>query len=303
MITLVTGFFNINRGEWKTFRRTNNTYLESFSKWAHLENELIVYVETKELEEAIIDIRSNYGLASKTKICVIKDIESIENQIYRQLKTIANNRIHRIWRLKNSNPEVTNADYNYVMFLKFWCLKHAAEELGCQNSLAWIDFGFAHNGALYPYEEDFAFEWDYDFDNKVTLFSLKELDERPAFDIINTMDTYIMGCIFVVPAAYAARLYNDIKLCLLSLLDLGYMDDDQILLLMVLRGHPEYITHLPSKWFLPIKQYGNEKMRIAEKNSGKLSFIKYNLRSIKRMLMRLQYYSRIDSHLKHVEYK
>lgn len=303
MITLVTGFFNINRGEWKTFQRSNNSYIEAFSKWAHLKNDLIVYVESEELKRAVIEIRSNYGLADKTKVRIVGEIEAIENSIYTQLHSIANNNIHKIWRLKDNNPEVINADYNYVMFMKFWCLNNAAQEFHCNENLAWIDFGFAHNGALYPNEEDFSFEWNFTFENKVTLFSLKEIDDRPAFDIINTMDTYIMGCIFVVPAVYAARLYEDIKTCLLSLMRLGYMDDDQILLLMVLRMHPEYVTHLPSKWFLPIKQYGNSEMRTTEINSRNKSYIRNALRKIKKAIMRMRYYRRIDTHIKFIEYK
>lgn len=302
MITLVTAFFNINRGNWKTFTRSSETYLEAFSKWAHMKNDLIIYLEDEGIKERVLEIRRKYGLLEKTHVYIIKAIEKIDEEIYQQLKEIEKDNIHQIWRLKPHNPEVINSDYNYVMYLKFWCIKHATEYYKLNENIAWIDFGYAHNGSLYPYEEDFSFEWDYEFGNKVTLFSIKEIDKRPAFDIINTMDTFIMGCIFIVPASMAFRLYDDIRSVMKSILTLGYMDDDQIMLLISLREHPDYICALPSKWFLPIKQYGNNEMRIIQKKDRK-GTLKSFYRNIRNTWIRMKYLKTLNSHLKTVEYK
>lgn len=302
MITLVTAFFNINRDNWSKFRRSSEAYIEAFSKWAHLENTLIVYLEDEDIKKKVLDIRSEYGLSDKTHVELIEDIESVDPDIYRSLNHIANDSIHRLWRYKPNNPEVINADYNYVMFLKFWCLKHAFEQFDVKDKIAWIDFGYAHNGALYPYEEDFCFEWDYRFSEKVTLFSIKDIETRPAFDVINTMDTYIMGCIFVVPVAVVERFYDDIRSIMISILSLGYMDDDQILLLMALKMNPDYICALSSNWFLPLKQYGNSDMRVVSKKARNKPFINL-LRKIKRTFYRYKYCLAINSHIKEVESK
>lgn len=68
-ITLVTAFFPIGRGNWSDSTRSDQKYLDYFSYWARIYNNLIVYT-TSEFSEKIKNVREKYGRNNTTVITV-----------------------------------------------------------------------------------------------------------------------------------------------------------------------------------------------------------------------------------------
>ena len=257
-ITIVTAFFDIGRKDFKEIPRTNEKYLEHFKFWARMKNNLIIYSDSVMGPKAL-EIRKSFGLEDKTKLVIIDDISSIDNELYENMKKIDNEPNFLSFRY-NSNATENSSLYNYVMLLKSWCIKDAVDS-GVQGLLAWLDFGYNHGGDVFTDPMDFDFEWKYDFKDKITFFALKEDDGEPIFKKVESLDPVIMGAPFIVHSKYANELWELEKAMMYELLDMGFTDDDQLINLMMVRKKPELFDVLISDWFMPLKEYGGSHLK------------------------------------------
>ncbi|OZG64368.1 WlaTC/HtrL family glycosyltransferase [Bifidobacterium eulemuris] len=255
-ITLVTAFFPIGRGAWSDSTRSDQKYLDYFAHWARMRNDLIVYT-TPEIAPEVERIRQNLGRANTT-VVTIDDYATIDPQLLALMRSMAGT--YPPYSLFPDKPEVTNAEYDYVMALKYWCMQQAATTTHTEH-LAWIDFGFDHGGTLYPAPESFDIQWEYPFEKDVTIFAVKRPDDAPVFDIVRRTDTFIQGDCLVAKTGYARHIYDDVREQYLHLLCCGMIDDDQIVLLMCARWNPEHYAILPSSWFSQLRDYTGEAPR------------------------------------------
>lgn len=263
-ITIVTGFFKINRKDWQGFERSDEQYFEHFKMWAKVKNKLIVYVESEELKERIINYRSQIGLGDYTIVNIVPNCLEIEPGIYSDLVRITGNPIHQLFRLRKLNPEVWNPTYNYIMLLKSWCVCDAIENKQADGMVAWVDFGYNHGGYPIDKTSDFFFEWSYEFPEKVNMFTIQDLDDRPIFEIVMSMDTYIMGGLIVAPSSLWPRFWQLLKSSMQSLLECGLSDDDQNIMLMAYRKQPELCQLHRCMWSCQLKQFGGDHLKWVE---------------------------------------
>ena len=78
-ITIVTAFLDINRGCWKSAKRTTATYLESFYNYFNYDTRLIVFIDDKYINE----IKEKYNGSKYKKTTFIPiNIEWMEQNIY-----------------------------------------------------------------------------------------------------------------------------------------------------------------------------------------------------------------------------
>jgi len=278
-ITIVTAFFNINRDGWEKFSRTADHYLQYFAGWARMKNKIIVYVENEELAAKVMDIRASFGLGDKTVVNLIPDYRDIDEELYAGIKKATTNPIQQQFRLLPRNPECWNYDYNYVMMMKMWCVQDAVARKQASGMTAWVDFGYNHGGAVIDRDSDFNFLWSYDFSEKINLFSIQNLDDRPVFDIVRSLDTYIMGTVIVGPDALWLEFWNLMRSTMMSLNHCGLTDDDQTVLLMAYRIRPELFKLHASQWMMQIKQFGGEHLRLLSGSNTRNKNLKEFLRS------------------------
>lgn len=264
-ITVVTAFFDIGRKDFNTLPRNNDKYFNDFKFWARLNNDLIVYTE-EIFKNRVLEIRDSFGLAERTKIIIIDNIFDIEPLIFKAMKEISENKIFQNFRLL---PYALSgkANYSYLMLLKAWFINDAVSKKLTTDVVSWIDFGFNHGGALYTNPLDFDYEWKFQFEDKIHLFALREPLARPIFEIVRQLDDYIMGAIMIIPSKFASIFWNDMKNSMVSLNDVGLIDDDQLLLIMAYRKNPSIYKIVKSDWFLPLKEYGGEHLTIQEKRT------------------------------------
>lgn len=298
-ITLVTAFFRINRENWKNFERNDNVYFSYFEHWARIQNQLIVFVESKEHRKRVLNIRKKFGNESNTRVIIIDDIKEIDKELLKRISTACNHSIHQSFRIMPQNPEVIYPIYDYIMALKFWFLKEVVERKWNKNNhLAWIDFGFAHGSEVYPNAKEFDFTWKASFGDKLYFPALKVDDHRPIFDIVRTMDVYVMGCILVGSAEQWKKAWDWMREAECSLADCGMADDDQTILLMLSRKYPENIKLVQSKsWALFLKEHGASHLTVRKENNLKkiISKSKINFTRLKiHRFVRLLKYSTIQ---------
>lgn len=254
-LTIVTAFFDVGRKDFKGLSRSNELYLSYFKFWARIKNKLIVYTDNIMAKE-VKKIRKEFGLLDKTEIIVIDDISKIEPNLYNKMQKISIDKTFLDFRYME-NPADNNAKYDYIMLLKFWFIKDAVEKGYASGLITWLDFGFNHGGKFYPCEDEFDFSWETDLPkDKVTVFSIKDDINKPIFQIIQSYEVYMMGAPFFVPDNLAIKFWDAAKKSMESLIDCGFIDDDQTIMLMVSRNC-EFINVVKSEgWMLPLKESG-----------------------------------------------
>lgn len=261
-ITLVTGFFDIGRGaiENESLKRSSNTYFSYFEHWARIKNKLIVYVDSQNVER-VRAIRNKYLLSDKTVIIAVDNIFAQEYELYMKMKKVAENEHFRRMRYY-SNAMSNSADYDYLMLMKAWMLFDAYKRNLIEDGVAWIDFGFDHGGVCYAHSEEFDFEWQYEFSNKIHIFCLTHPDCVHVFESVQLLFDCIMGAPIYLPGKLTEVFWGQMKQMMETLVTFGCIDDDQQLMLMIYKNNPELFEVHISNWFLPLKEYGGEHLTV-----------------------------------------
>jgi protein YibB len=246
-IALVTAFFDIDRGAWSQrncdvstkYRRSLDFYFDCFANLAMMKNDLIVFT-APELAQRVLDTRKAQGLENRTFIFTVdrlfetpevaRALAAAQAQMTEKFKDF-------VWR--PTAPEYNKADYVIVNALKstFACTAIAMGAVVAPQ-LAWIDFGYARDTAMVESVK----EWAFDFGDRINLFAIFRLDDRPIYDIVRRGEAYIQGCHIVGPTAAWLRFNRQISKAFSALIACGLIDDDQTLLLMAYRAAPELFT-------------------------------------------------------------
>lgn len=240
MITIVTAFYDIGRGDWTPdkglphyLQRTTDTYIERFSHMAQMENEMVVF-STPDIIEKLKPLRGDrptkfvsFDIFSKYAD-LIKDVHNIQKTDAFQNLIIPQQR---------ANPEYWNAHYVVVNFLKSVFVNLAIKHNLVSNELvSWLDFGYCRTPDKVPASK----KWSYDFDtSKMHLFNYKDYDDKPIHEIIATNDVYILGAKIVGGVTAWPKFESAMKENLVELGTNGLIDDDQTLMLMSTIKYPE----------------------------------------------------------------
>lgn len=258
--TLITAFFDIDRKNFKAIPRSNNKYHDYFKFWAGLKNNLIVYTDETNYK-VIKSIRSEFGLEEKTTIIIIDDIFEINPDLYQRLIEIENDKYFKNFR-ERKNATSNSGKYNYLMLLKSWFMQDAVSRNLTETNAAWIDYGFNHGGKVFDNPNDFNFEWSPTNVEKINLYYLDEIDQRPIFEIVKRLEDCIMGPLILMPSEMTEKFYNMNLESMEMLNSLGLMDDDQLIMLFSHRRNPAYFNIIKSNWFLGLSHFNGEHLSI-----------------------------------------
>ena len=270
--TIVSAFFDIGRKDAGQYSRSNEQYFEYFKFWGRVKNKIIIYTN-KEMGEKVSKFREEIGLLEKTQIVVVENEEEIEPIILKKMVNIEKNGNLENYRFYKGLME-NHAKYNYIMLLKYWCLSDAAKRDKDSEIFAWIDFGFNHGGDCYIKKEEFDTLLKTNLNlNKIHLFNINDISNEPIFEIIKNTKVYMMGAPIFINKNLCEIFWELIKHAMESLIQVGFMDDDQVLLLMAYNERKDLFEVHKSNWFMPIKEYCNINLTVKVENKRK-DFIK-----------------------------
>jgi protein YibB len=243
-IAIVTALFDLGRGDWsknqsetsRKFDRSVDDYFENFKRLTTLDNEMIIFI-SPHLADRALKLRADAGLAHRTFIFTISNLlDASELRTVRAAITRQSTATFRNFVWRPFVPEVNKPDYVLIMALKA-AFANTAIKFGVVRApqLAWIDFGYAHKDDLL----DPGSEWTFDAGDKINLFNIYRLDDKPLYDVVRGGEVYFAGCHIVGPVGAWARFNRQISESLQSLIDCGFMDDDQTLMLVAWRREPD----------------------------------------------------------------
>lgn len=253
-VTLITAFFDIGRKDYNVAPRNVQAYLEYFAFWARMRNPLVVYT-SPDLVEEVLNVRGRFGLRDLTFVQVVSNVFDIERDLYEKMEDISQDSWFQDFRLLPKAPSGVAA-YSYLMLLKSWFVQNAVSRSLTTGTSVWIDFGFNHGGLAYTHSPDFDFEWTTsltEYQNKVVIFAMDEYDSRPIFEIVRRLSDYLMGAPIIVPDHLAEEFWQLNRQSMLTLVRMGLIDDDQLVMLMSLRERPDLFEVRRSEWFKPLQ--------------------------------------------------
>ena len=237
MIKIVTAFFDIGRGDFTIHQRSDDKYFEYFRFWARLKNDLTVYCQSCNAKR-VLEIRKEFGLESITHVKIIDHYTDIEPDLFKRMLDVEQRKEFQNFRYFNTALS-NQANYDYLMLIKWWCLQDAAAREEGNTMMAWLDFGYNHGGERYSNPKNFDFEWNYPFESKVNAFCLKDPSNVCAIDYLQFQTDCFIGHTVAMPAKLTATFWQYMKDAMDSLLSIDCLDDDQLLILMVYKKYPE----------------------------------------------------------------
>ena len=123
------------------------------SRWARIQNKLIVYTDSKSAE-TIKAIRAEYGLLDKTVIVATDNLFELEGDLLARMEKASRNQDFLDFRYL---PEASsnNPKYDYLWMMKYYFMNDAYEKGLLTEDVVWMDFGFDHGGITYSDEKDY----------------------------------------------------------------------------------------------------------------------------------------------------
>ena len=186
----------------------------------------------------------------------VDDIFSIEKKLYQRMQKVSGNDEFKKIRFYDSAMS-NRADYDYIMLMKYWCMTDAVERGLAEDDVVWLDFGFNHGGEVFVKSDEFDFELIGETNGKIQIYALTDRDPEKVHSgqsFLMQFDT-INGSLVAAPASLCGRLYKMCKEAMNALISLDCIDDDQQLLLMAYKIHPEEFEIHQAWWFMPLKEY------------------------------------------------
>ena len=269
MITIVTAFFDIGRGNWPRVirgrelppyqHRPNDVYFYYFEKLARVKNPMVIFTQP-EFEHVVHEIRNHHGNKNNTEVVVITQEEISQfDPVLRKINNIMNDDEFINMINEPHLPEYWNAPYVMINFLKSWFVEKAYKENLVKTELsAWIDFGYVRDENNLPP----SLKWDYSFNpEKIHMFQMRDIEpSRPVSNIIATGDVYIQGCHIVSSEKGWSLLWKLMQETISWAIDNRLIDDDQTFLyLSYLQESESFELHQgdPNNWFMIFNRFNN----------------------------------------------
>lgn len=120
-----------------------------------------------------------------------------------------------------------------------------------------LDFGYVRDDTFCPP----GLEWKFNTQNLINLFCFSDpLKAEPIFSIVKTNTVYVQGCHIVAPVEKWTVMASLMRQALISLMNVGLVDDDQSMLLMSYQMAPHefkinYVA--PPYWFVIFKDFNH----------------------------------------------
>lgn len=261
LVTIVTAFFDIGRDKWEGtldgnilphyLKRDTATYFERFRRLTLLKNPIVVYTESRFIE-TIKSYRDDI-------ICVPVDNYLSDNQHVLEAIFIRQRRPEFIAHLNQPTmPEYWSPEYVFINYSKSIFVADAVKQGHVKTpTAAWLDFGYVRDDTFCPP----GLEWKFNTQNLINLFCFSDpLKAEPIFNIVKTNNVYVQGCHIVAPVEKWNHMANLMRQALVSLMNVGLVDDDQSMLLMSYQMSPHdfkinYVD--PSYWFVIFKNFNH----------------------------------------------
>lgn len=263
-VTIVTAFVDIGRGHWEGvknnqlippyIKRDTNTYFERFERLTHLGNHIVCFTESKNFS-TIDGMRKNNPSRDITLISIDTLFED-HHHLVKKIEHVQQDPVFIKFVTNPASPEYWSPQYVAINMMKSHFCSYAAEKnLSNTGTSAWVDFGYVRDDVFCPP----GMLWKFNTQDKINIFCNNPFTHnKPIFDVIRTGEVFIQGCHIVAPDKKWKVLSNMVNESLVTMFEMGLVDDDQTALLMSYRKYTDqFIINKgnPENWFTIFKDY------------------------------------------------
>ena len=231
-ICLVTAFFDIGRGNWGSYNRSVEYYINSFSNYLQLDYHMVIFID----ERYINLIKTDKTCFNKILIPINQTF--LENNIHAwknlelDRSIINSDKYKNLVKTRNGNPENLYSEYNCINHAKIDFINYALPFIKT-DFVCWSDFGY-HSSIL---QNDFKrFPKDIldisKFDtSKINTMLLNKVGKYDPIFILQTAPDIFTGSFYGLPTKLVPQFQELYHSCIDELYSLGISDDDQHVLL------------------------------------------------------------------------
>ena len=225
---IVTALFDIGRDKWNNYNQSYNTYLFWMDNILNVDSDFIIYTEQKFLDRIVESRKKIDKDLSRTKIIIqnFEDLNSYKKFHQKIVNLMSSEEFKK--KIHFQVPEMLYAEYNTIIFNKFYFIKNAIEESD-YDFYVWCDAGLlrdnSNQGKVFPKIE----KLEEHYLNKITFFS-----HDTNFQITNreihllSQYRYIHGgCFFVPKKSNLNFLINYFETLLEKYFDFGYVGSEE----------------------------------------------------------------------------
>jgi len=265
-ITVITAIYDLDRQNWDKVPEANyapnptffcrpltgdGSYFSSFEVMLRLKNDIVLIsdISLKPILDPYLKVKSNLKI-------IYRDIFKLFKEELNIISRIQNLSSFKSMQTFPGNPQIWNARYVLLNYLKPWFLLEASKEVEFKENVAWLDFGYfkGNNGI----DINKTFDWEYNFSDKIHFFQEMSVAE-PWTGLINTIKSnhvFIAGRCFVLKKNKIEKYWQIIQEIFYELANIDLTDQDQTLMFLATRKYPELFE---------IHQHlGTEKFHITE---------------------------------------
>uniref|UniRef100_A0AC35TVX6 Uncharacterized protein n=1 Tax=Rhabditophanes sp. KR3021 TaxID=114890 RepID=A0AC35TVX6_9BILA len=261
--TLVTALLQIGREGWKFYGRELKKYEDYFSVVLRLDIDMIIFI-TQEHYETVKSIRTEVGLWDRTFVWVItlKQLP-LYKYLGKMQDVIEFERSDENWKSEwdenmKTHPEATSAEYDLLVNSKPYFMYNSTMHNHFNNKLfVWLDAGYGHGDeANFPVD----MKWYPSVkEGKISMIKLTpdtDKVERYNIDNLYRKDWAAISGGFIGGDSTAVKtLYHYHFQKVLQLLHEKKVDDDQTVLLLLIKEMPELFDLEYGDWFDAFKLF------------------------------------------------
>lgn len=248
MYTVVTGLFDIGRGNWKHYQRPKNAYLVYLKNVASLNAPMIIFCEQHDVA-FIFSIRRNIPHSTKIVSTRIEDLYM--NKYKDLLLDIQKDPKYGKHHPNPVCPEIAVPMYSYVVTSKPDLL-YRGSLLADTDYCIWLDGGYTH-GSI----DISKIHWDPTSilaqKDKISIISLRPLSDMISDDPKAFSDQYIdiiNGGFFGGTKKTIASMHEKYYAIVHEMLTVHRMkEDDQFYWTFFAKRYPELINLIPGTWY------------------------------------------------------
>uniref|UniRef100_A0A914WHR0 Uncharacterized protein n=1 Tax=Plectus sambesii TaxID=2011161 RepID=A0A914WHR0_9BILA len=252
-VTVVSALLDIGRGKWWYYRRPFEIYLDYLEQMLRLDVNMVLFVDKKAVDFAL---KCRTHLSSKT-VLYETSLADVPLWNYRQqmikVVELEQKNFRAEWdEAMRHHPEASSADYDLAVNSKSYFLYNASVQNPFHSShFVWLDAGYGH-GTREVFPKNFR--WSPTFPpGKISLIKLTPttdlLDNYPLEKLYRQDQSVVSGGFVAGDRTTVGTFHSLFEQQVFALLRDGKVDDDQTILVLIIRAYPQLFNVVHGDWF------------------------------------------------------
>ena len=242
-LCIVSAFFDIGRGEWDTFTRSTEQYINNFRPYVGLGHNMVVFIDNRHVKTMEDVIETGGESSGRIKLVPISRKWMMDNiyaykQLAREKEIMESDKFKKLTMHRRSHPECSKPEYNIIQHAKIDFVAYVINNrLSESDYFAWSDFGYFQHPSRIPRSSLDINKFDLERVNFQAISELSERDFNVPYTLIYAPER--IGGFFYLGNAKNLLKYQELyhKICK-EFHKLGIVDDDQHIMIQSIAREP-----------------------------------------------------------------